>query len=108
MWEGHLTAENIATNLLVLILSSFLGVGLIGHVSRLLHTPLMSLTNAISAVSLVAAVIVMAHPNNPALILILGTIGVALASSNAIGGFIITERILKMFGRRPAPRAAGK
>lgn len=99
--EGRLSSTDIAVNLLVLVLSSFLGLELIRHVSRLLHTPLMSLTNAISAVSIVAALIFLAHPDNAFVLVILATVAVALASSNAIGGFIITERILRMFGKRP-------
>lgn len=99
-----MSSTDIAINLLVLVLSSFLGLELIRHVSRLLHTPLMSLTNAISAVSIVAALVFLAHPDNAFILVVLATVAVALASSNAIGGFIITERILRMFGKRPPQR----
>lgn len=95
--HAEITQSDIAVNLLILILSTFLGLGLIRHVSKLLHTPLMALTNAISSVSVVAALIVLSYPNNPGLILALATIGVALAISNVISGFMITERILRMF-----------
>lgn len=95
----EMTGSDIAINLLIFVLATFLGLDLIRHVSRLLHTPLMSLTNAISAVSIVAALIVLAHPTSN-FIIILGTVAVALASSNAIGGFMITERILRMFRKR--------
>lgn len=93
--------SDIIANLLIFILSSFLGVELIRHVSRLLHTPLMSLTNAISSVSIVAALIVIAHSvhDNTGVTLILGLIAVGCAAANAIGGFMITDRILKMFHR---------
>jgi H+-translocating NAD(P) transhydrogenase subunit alpha len=91
------TAEDIGVNLLIFILASFLGLGLIHGVAKLLHTPLMSLTNAISSVSVVAALIVLSYPENSTLVIILATVGTALALSNVISGFMITERILKMF-----------
>lgn len=93
----NVTAEDIGTNLLIFILSTFLGLGLIHGVAKLLHTPLMALTNAISSVSVVAALIVLSYPHNSPLVLTLATVGTALALSNVISGFMITERILKMF-----------
>jgi len=93
-----ITPDDIVINLMIFLLSSFLGLELIRHVSRLLHTPLMSLTNAISSVAVVAALIVMAHAKND-VVLILSVVAVGCASTNAIGGFMITERILKMFKR---------
>ncbi|HNQ19365.1 MAG: NAD(P) transhydrogenase subunit alpha [Smithellaceae bacterium] len=92
----HDNVVPVSINLLIFLLSAFLGLGLIKKVSKLLHTPLMSLTNAISSVSVVAALIVMAEPKN-ILILTLATIAVALAATNVISGFMITERILRMF-----------
>ena len=86
----------LSANLLIFVLSAFLGLGLIPRVSRLLHTPLMSLTNAISSVSVVGALIVMAEPKN-AWIMGLAALAIALASTNVISGFMITERILRMF-----------
>lgn len=90
---------DIVVNLLIFLMATFLGTELIRHVSRLLHTPLMSLTNAISSVSFVAALIVLVGPKND-FILTLVTIAVALAATNIISGFMITERILRMFRRR--------
>ncbi len=95
--HATLTVQDILVNLLIFLLASFLGLELIRHVSRLLHTPLMSLTNA-SSVSVVAALIVLANPRNN-FILWLAVIAVALAMSNVISGFMITERILLMFRR---------
>lgn len=95
------TQPDIAVNLLIFVLSSFLGIELIRHVSRLLHTPLMSLTNAISSVSVVAALLVMSHPNYD-LITFLAVIATACSATNAIGGFLITERILRMFRKNRA------
>lgn len=89
---------DIITNLMIFLLSSFLGIELIRHVSRLLHTPLMSLTNAISSVAVIAALIVMSHAKDDT-ILLLSVVAIGCASINAIGGFMITERILKMFRR---------
>jgi len=86
----------LSANLLIFLVSAFLGLGLIHKVSRLLHTPLMSLTNAISSVSVVGALIVMAEPKN-AWITALAAVAVALAATNVISGFMITERILRMF-----------
>jgi NAD(P) transhydrogenase subunit alpha len=90
---------NLAVNLLIFLLATFLGLELVRHVSRLLHTPLMSLTNAISSISFVAALIVMVDPKND-LILTLAIVAVALAATNIVSGFMITERILRMFKRR--------
>ena len=92
----HENVVPLSINLLIFLLSAFLGLGLIRRVSKLLHTPLMSLTNAISSVSVVGALIVMAEPKHN-LILTLATIAVALAATNVISGFMITERILRMF-----------
>lgn len=92
----HENATPLSINLLIFLLSVFLGLGLIRRVSKLLHTPLMSLTNAISSVSVVAALIVMAEPKTDT-IMILATVAVALAATNVVSGFMITERILRMF-----------
>jgi NAD(P) transhydrogenase subunit alpha len=95
------TSHDVIVNLLIFALSSFLGLELIRHVSRLLHTPLMSLTNALSSVAVIAALIVMDRPRDN-LILWLAVVAVACSSTNAIGGFMITERILRMFKPRDA------
>jgi NAD(P) transhydrogenase subunit alpha len=94
-----ISQTDIIVNLLIFILSSFLGLELIRHVSRLLHTPLMSLTNAISSVSVVAALIVLAEVDTTFTITI-AAIAIGCTATNAISGFMITERILKMFKRK--------
>ena len=94
-----IVGADLVTNLLVLVLATILGQELIRHVSRLLHTPLMSLTNAISSVSFVAALIVLSEPNGE-LVALLAAIAVALAATNIISGFLITDRILRMFQKR--------
>lgn len=93
------TSGDIAVNLLIFILATFLGVELIRHVSRLLHTPLMALTNAISSVAIVAALIVVAEPRQGRLDVALAIVAVALAFTNIVSGFMITDRILRMFKR---------
>jgi NAD(P) transhydrogenase subunit alpha len=90
---------DLVVNLLIFVLSAFLGIELIRHVSRLLHTPLMALTNAISSVSVVAALILMSEFKND-LVLFLAVVALVLASTNIISGFMITERILRMFRNR--------
>ncbi|HEX4047755.1 MAG TPA: NAD(P) transhydrogenase subunit alpha [Elusimicrobiota bacterium] len=91
------TSGDIAVNLLIFVLSTFLGIELIRHVSRLLHTPLMALTNAISSVAIVAALIVVAEPRQSPLDVGLAAAAVALAVTNIVSGFMITDRILRMF-----------
>lgn len=87
------------TALFVFMLATFIGLDVIRRVSRLLHTPLMSLTNAISAISVVVA-IQLAGQDQSTLGIVLGTIAVVAAMSNVVGGFLITERMLKMFKKR--------
>jgi NAD(P) transhydrogenase subunit alpha len=91
--------SDLVVDLLILILATFLGQELIRHVSRLLHTPLMALTNAISSVSFIAALVVLANPNSD-LVALLAAVGVALAATNIVSGFLITDRILRMFEKR--------
>ena len=94
-----ITPTNMAFNLLIFVLATFLGLELVRHVSRLLHTPLMALTNAISSISFIAALILLVNPKND-LILTIAIIAVALAATNIISGFMIMERILRKFKRR--------
>lgn len=93
-----LTTHDIVLNLLVFAMASFLGLELIRHVSRLLHTPLMSLTNALSSVAVIAALVVMDEQHDE-LVTWLAVTAIACSATNAIGGFMITERILRMFRR---------
>lgn len=97
------TQANLAVNLLIFVLATFLGLELVRHVSRLLHTPLMALTNAISSISIVAALIVLVDPRND-LILTIVIVAVALVATNIVSGFMILERILRMFKRREAKK----
>ena len=83
----------------VFVLASFIGLGVIRRVSRLLHTPLMSLTNAISAIAIVGAVL-LAGEQKSTLSTVLGAIAVFASMTNIVSGFLITDRMLKMFKKR--------
>jgi NAD(P) transhydrogenase subunit alpha len=82
----------------VFVLAGFVGFFTITRVPALLHTPLMSATNAISAISLVGS-LVMAGADHGPLPTVLGVVAVACAMTNVVGGFIITDRMLRMFRR---------
>lgn len=88
--------SDFLSNLYVFILAGFVGFEVIKRVSPLLHTPLMSLTNALDAIVVVAAIII-AGRQETALSTVLGTIAVAASFSNMVGGFFITDRMLRMF-----------
>ncbi len=83
-------------SLYVFVLAGFLGFELIKRVSPLLHTPLMSLTNALDAIVVIAAIIICGRRSS-GLSTILGAVAVAAAFSNMVGGFLITDRMLRMF-----------
>ena len=83
--------------LTVLILAAFLGVQVISKVPTLLHTPLMSGTNAIHGIVLVAAIIVAGVPHQPTWLRVVTLTAVALATGNVVGGFLVTDRMLEMF-----------
>lgn len=87
----------------ILILSVFVGVEVIGKVPSVLHTPLMSGANAIHGVVIVGSIIVMLNtePDN-FLLLSLGFIAVILGTLNVVGGFVVTDRMLEMFKKKPA------
>ncbi|HXA03379.1 MAG TPA: NAD(P) transhydrogenase subunit alpha, partial [Bryobacteraceae bacterium] len=88
--------SDITTNLYVFMLAAFIGFEVIRRVSPLLHTPLMSLTNALDAIAVVGAIILVGERKSE-LATVLGTIAIVAATSNLVGGFIITDRMLKMF-----------
>ena len=86
--------------LTVLILAAFLGVQVISKVPTLLHTPLMSGTNAIHGIVIVGAMIVLGQPDKSTFTWIVGFAAVVLASANVVGGFVVTDRMLEMFKKR--------
>ncbi len=87
----------------VFLLAAFTGYQIITKVPPLLHTPLMAATNAISAISLVASLVI-AGAERPFYINIMGAVAVAAATINVVGGFVITDRMLKMFKKTEAPK----
>ena len=93
--------------LFVFMLATFVGFQVIQNVSRLLHTPLMSLTNAISAIAVVGAILITGG-DVPPMIRVLGAIALFASMTNIVSGFLITDRMLKMFKtdkRDGAPRS---
>ncbi len=93
-------------NLYVFVLASFVGYQVISRVPPLLHTPLMSGTNAISGISLVASLL--AAGSNHRLSEILGFVAVTCATINVVGGFLITDRMLRMFRKKERPAAPAR
>jgi len=89
--------SNLEFGLFVFMLATFVGLEVIREVSPLLHTPLMSLTNAISAISVVAAIVITSSSEATMLSKVLGFIAITAAVTNIVSGFLITDRMLKMF-----------
>ena len=99
-------SEALEISLFIFVLASFLGYAVITRVPGLLHTPLMSLTNALSAISIVGSLI-LAGSGEAAFATVLGAVAVFASMTNIVSGFLITDRMLKMFerrGPRPGPR----
>ncbi len=84
----------------IVILSVFLGIEVISHVPAVLHTPLMSGANAIHGVVIIGAIIVMGHAHTTGSLL-LGFLAVILGTLNVVGGFVVTDRMLHMFKKKP-------
>ena len=89
-------APDLLSSLYVFLLATFVGLEVIKRVSPLLHTPLMSLTNAISAIAIVGAIIVTGTSTDPT-IRIMGAVALFASMTNVVSGFLITDRMLKMF-----------
>ena len=88
--------SNLIDALFVFMLAAFIGFEVIRHVSPLLHTPLMSLTNALDAIAVVGAIVLVGEKKAP-YATVLGVIAIIAATSNVVGGFFITDRMLRMF-----------
>jgi NAD(P) transhydrogenase subunit alpha len=101
----HSAPQDYSSLLFVFMLATFIGLGVILRVSRLLHTPLMSLTNAISAIAVVGSIIVTGSEGYPPFIRFLGGIALFASMTNIVSGFLITDRMLKMF---KSPGQGGK
>jgi NAD(P) transhydrogenase subunit alpha len=87
---------DIMTSLYVFMLAAFIGFEVIRKITPLLHTPLMSLTNALDAIAVVGAIILVGEGKST-LAIVFGTIAIIAAMSNVVGGFLITDRMLRMF-----------
>jgi NAD(P) transhydrogenase subunit alpha len=100
------TVDPTVVNLVVFVLAVFVGYHVIWNVTPALHTPLMSVTNAISSVIIVGAILA-AGPSQVDFGSVLGAVAVGLASINVAGGFLVTKRMLEMF-KKKAPKAGSK
>ena len=92
--------SQLELGLFVFMLATFIGLEVIRKVSPLLHTPLMSLTNAISAISVVGAILITGNPDATMLSKVLGFIAITAVVTNIVSGFLITDRMVKMFKKR--------
>jgi len=102
------SSSSLINALFIFVLAGFIGFEVIRRVSPLLHTPLMSLTNALDAIAVVGAIVLVGE-HKDTLSAILGFIAVVAATSNIVGGFLITDRMLKMFkSSRPAAKTVAK
>ena len=90
----------LVTELTILVLAIFLGVEVISKVPTMLHTPLMSGTNAIHGIVIVGAILIASRDDSDTLTTIVGFIAVVLATANVVGGFVVTDRMLEMFKTR--------
>ena len=97
----------LIVELTILALAIFLGIEVISKVPAMLHTPLMSGTNFIHGIVIVGAILVAGRPDADTLTQILGFFAVVLGTANAVGGFVVTDRMLEMFKKKPAAPKAG-
>lgn len=98
-----MSTELIITNLFIFALAGFLGFEVIRRVPKLLHTPLMALTNALSAIALVGSLIILGRTESTYAI-VLGFVAVVASTINVVGGFLLTDRMLRMFRRKAPPK----
>jgi NAD(P) transhydrogenase subunit alpha len=91
--------EALLVSIYVFVLAVFIGFEVIAKVPQMLHTPLMSGSNAISGIAIVGALVVAGHSQST-LTIVLGVAAVALAMANVVGGFLVTDRMLQMFRKR--------
>ena len=93
----------LLTNLTILVLSGFVGFAVISKVPNTLHTPLMSGTNAIHGIVLLGGLLVVGFAGNSVFNKIILVIAIAFGTINIVGGFLVTDRMLEMFKRKPSP-----
>jgi proton-translocating NAD(P)+ transhydrogenase subunit alpha len=99
------STDQIITSLFIFTLASLVGFEVIRRVPKLLHTPLMALTNALSAIALVGSLVILGQ-SETTYSQVLGFIAVVASTINVVGGFLITDRMLRMFKSRQRPRAS--
>jgi H+-translocating NAD(P) transhydrogenase subunit alpha len=97
---AHAAGAEFSSMVYVFMLATFIGLGVITRVSRLLHTPLMSITNAISAIAVVGSIVITGM-DHPWYITVLGAVALFASMTNIVSGFLITDRMLKMFKTEP-------
>ena len=100
--------SDLKLSLYVFMLATFVGLEIIRKVSPLLHTPLMSITNAISGICVVGAILVTESAGDSTFGRVLGFIAVTTSVINIVSGFLITDRMLKMFRKREDPKGSTK
>jgi NAD(P) transhydrogenase subunit alpha len=106
---GERLTTSFVLEITILVLAIFLGFEVISKVPTMLHTPLMSGTNAIHGIVIVGAILVAGRGDADTLTTVVGLLAVALATANVVGGFVVTDRMLEMFKRRePAERGGGE
>ena len=101
-----MTDLGLVVELTILVLSIFLGFEVISKVPTMLHTPLMSGTNAIHGIVIVGAILVLGDSLGGTLSTVFGVIAVIFGTVNVVGGFLVTDRMLQMFRRRPSEQKA--
>ncbi|HEY9289218.1 MAG TPA: NAD(P) transhydrogenase subunit alpha [Candidatus Dormibacteraeota bacterium] len=100
-------SNELLTEFTYFVLAVFVGIEVISKVPTLLHTPLMSGTNAIHGIILVGAIVIASNAQSP-LEIILGFVAIVLATLNVVGGFVVTDRMLEMFKGRQPPTRSGQ
>jgi len=95
---------SLMTEITIFVLAAFVGFEVISKVPTTLHTPLMSQTNAIHGIVMLGGLIVVGYADD-SLEYVIGTIAIAFGAINIVGGFMVTDRMLGMFSRKPKPKA---
>ena len=94
---------SLISEITIFVLAVFVGFEVISKVPTMLHTPLMSGTNAIHGIVIVGAMIVAGSAHQDGLIRVVGFVAMVLAAANVVGGFVVTDRMLEMFKKRERP-----
>lgn len=99
---------NLLQQLTILVLAAFIGFEVISKIPQTLHTPLMSATNAIHGIVVVGALLVAGAAAQGTVQIVLGTLAVFFGSLNVVGGFVVTDRMLEMFKKKPVEKKGGE